>query len=284
MSHKGKIQLTYVIVASPEQAKEGDRIFQNHAPWMEATHHREGDKACLSYNVSKAPELSNPLDPIATPTGNTGGSLGGSIAGLSDAFVHVLELGDYTVTYRIAGFLSDVKTLFAAQSSQHRRVLDALHDTGVEIASPMLVGHRGLSESVPLIPRLDQAVLSHKEEDESAPPSELIFDKAEEAAADDRAQSELDAYRTEAKELGIATHVADDPHAAALALAREIAERSPDAVRAAKKLLNAATLGGVAEGLRLEAELQGSLIGGANQIEAVKANMERRAPSFRDPE
>jgi enoyl-CoA hydratase/carnithine racemase len=89
---------------------------------------------------------------------------------------------------------------------------------------------------------------------------------------------------TEAKELGIATHVADDPHAAALEMAREIAGRSPDAVRAAKKLLNAATLGGTAEGLKLEAELQGSLIGGANQLEAVKANMERRAPNFRDPE
>lgn len=89
---------------------------------------------------------------------------------------------------------------------------------------------------------------------------------------------------TEAKELGIATHVADDPRTDALALAREIAGRSPDAVRAAKKLLNAATLGSVADGLRLEAELQASLIGGANQLEAVKANMERRAPSFRDPE
>ncbi len=122
-------------------------------------------------------------------------------AGLTEPFVHVLELGDYTVTYRIAGFLSNVKTLFTAQSSLHRRVLDSLHDAGVEIASPLLVGHRGLSESAPLIPRLDQAVLSHREEDESAAPSELIFDKAEEAAAEDRAQTELDSYRAEAKEL-----------------------------------------------------------------------------------
>lgn len=89
---------------------------------------------------------------------------------------------------------------------------------------------------------------------------------------------------TEAKELGLATHVAEDPRAAALELAREIATRSPDAVRAAKKLLNEATLGSVADGLRLEAELQASLIGKPNQLEAVKANMERRAPSFRDPE
>jgi hypothetical protein len=38
---------------------------------MEATHHREGKKALLTYNVSKAPELSNPMDPSSAPTGNT---------------------------------------------------------------------------------------------------------------------------------------------------------------------------------------------------------------------
>ena len=38
---------------------------------MEATHHRTGEKALLSYNVSKGPELSNPMDPNSAPTGNT---------------------------------------------------------------------------------------------------------------------------------------------------------------------------------------------------------------------
>ena len=54
MSHKGKIQLMFIFVAPPDQVAEGDRIFRSHGPWMEATHHREGDKALLSYNVSKA--------------------------------------------------------------------------------------------------------------------------------------------------------------------------------------------------------------------------------------
>ena len=71
MAHKGKIQLTFVITAPPDQVAEGDRIFQTHAPWMETTHHRDGDKALLSYDVSKAPELSNPMDPNSAPTGNT---------------------------------------------------------------------------------------------------------------------------------------------------------------------------------------------------------------------
>ncbi len=71
MAHKGKIQLTFVIVAPPDQVKEGERIFRSHAPWMKATHHRDGDKALLSYNVSKTPELSNPNDSNSAPTGNT---------------------------------------------------------------------------------------------------------------------------------------------------------------------------------------------------------------------
>ena len=71
MAHKGKIQLSFVIVASPDLVEEGERLFRSHAPWMEETHHREGDKALLSYDVSKAPELSNPMDPNSAPTGNT---------------------------------------------------------------------------------------------------------------------------------------------------------------------------------------------------------------------
>ena len=71
MAYHGKIQLTLVVIAPPDQVAEGDRIFQSHGPWMEATHHRSGDKALLSYNVSKGPELSDPADPNSAPTGNT---------------------------------------------------------------------------------------------------------------------------------------------------------------------------------------------------------------------
>lgn len=71
MSHKGKIQLTFLIIAPPDQVEEGDRIFQSHGPWMAATHHRTGDTALLSYNMARAPALSNPFDPNSAPTGNT---------------------------------------------------------------------------------------------------------------------------------------------------------------------------------------------------------------------
>jgi enoyl-CoA hydratase/carnithine racemase len=88
----------------------------------------------------------------------------------------------------------------------------------------------------------------------------------------------------EAVTLGLATRLSEQPREDAFALAREIAARSPDAVRAAKRLLDGAFQGSVAEGLRLEEEVQRSLLGRPNQVEAVRANLERRAPRFRDPE
>ena len=71
MANLGKTQLIYVITAPPDQVEEGDRIFRSHGPWMQATHPRDGEKALLTYDVSKAPELSNPFDPNSAPTGNT---------------------------------------------------------------------------------------------------------------------------------------------------------------------------------------------------------------------
>lgn len=80
--------------------------------------------------------------------------------------------------------------------------------------------------------------------------------------------------------MGFATRTADDPHAAAMALAGEIAGRNPDAIRAAKRLAN---MGVDAEAiLAAESDEQGKLLRTPNQIEAVRANIERRPPNFRD--
>jgi enoyl-CoA hydratase/carnithine racemase len=88
---------------------------------------------------------------------------------------------------------------------------------------------------------------------------------------------------SEASELGLVTHLADDPLAAAQALAAEIAERSPDAVRAMKRLFNESWTGGVEETLRLEADLQLGLLGTPNQLEAVRAGMLKEPAQFTDP-
>ena len=86
----------------------------------------------------------------------------------------------------------------------------------------------------------------------------------------------------EAKALGLVTHVVDDPLAAARALAEEIAGKSPDAIRAGKKLLEESWHADARTGLHLESKLQTALIGSNNQVEAVKANFENRAPVFSD--
>ncbi len=88
----------------------------------------------------------------------------------------------------------------------------------------------------------------------------------------------------EAKSIGLVTHVAEDPLQAALELAREIASKSPDAIRAGKQLLETAWHADERTGLELEAALQTALIGSANQIEAVTANFEKRPPVFTDPD
>ena len=71
MTYHDKIQVTFFILAPPDQVAEADRIFKSHGAWMESTHHRTGEKALLSYNVSKGPELSDPMDLNSAPTGNT---------------------------------------------------------------------------------------------------------------------------------------------------------------------------------------------------------------------
>ncbi len=88
----------------------------------------------------------------------------------------------------------------------------------------------------------------------------------------------------EALRLGVVTRLADDPLAAAQELASEIAGRSPDAVRAAKRLFEESWTGRAEDTLRLEAELQRRLIGSPNQLAAVTAGMTRQPAQFVDPE
>jgi len=84
--------------------------------------------------------------------------------------------------------------------------------------------------------------------------------------------------------LGLATELSDQPLEDAFELAHTIAERSPEAVRAAKKLLNESALVPLAKGLANEMSASAGLMGGANQIEAVMAKLQKRPAKFSDPE
>ncbi len=84
----------------------------------------------------------------------------------------------------------------------------------------------------------------------------------------------------EAVAAGFVTRLSDDPYAAAMEVARTIATRSPDAVRAAKRLANLADDADTAAIFAAESAEQQALLGRPNQVEAVRAGMERRPPRF----
>jgi enoyl-CoA hydratase/carnithine racemase len=87
----------------------------------------------------------------------------------------------------------------------------------------------------------------------------------------------------EAFALGLATRLSDHPLEDAMVMAAEIAGRSPDAVRAAKALINGGLHRHAAEQFAAERAHIGSLIGRPNQVEAVMANFEKRPANFVSP-
>jgi enoyl-CoA hydratase/carnithine racemase len=84
----------------------------------------------------------------------------------------------------------------------------------------------------------------------------------------------------EAVRIGLATRLADDPRAEALALARQLAASSPQAIRAGKALLEQSMTGTEAEQYLTESARMHELIGSPDQVEAVTAWFEKRAPVF----
>lgn len=100
-------------------------------------------------------------------------------AGLADPFVHVTELGDFSVTYRIAGICKDVKRLLSVRSRLREMMLDELHAGGVEIVSPTFMNQRVLAKEDQFIPPVAKS--SPKKLVEPKPVESLVFDKADEA-------------------------------------------------------------------------------------------------------
>ena len=86
----------------------------------------------------------------------------------------------------------------------------------------------------------------------------------------------------EASDIGLLTRVVSKPLLAANNLAEEITGRNPAAIRAAKRLYTEAWTAPPEQGLSLEANLQRTLLGTANQMEAAMANMQHREPHFDD--
>ncbi len=100
---------------------------------------------------------------------------------LVEPFILVTELGDFSVGYRVCGFLAEVESLITSRSNLKKSVLDILHANNIEIVSPGFVYQRQLSSWENVIP--DRAVKTSVETVESdLAPEDLIFDKARDAA------------------------------------------------------------------------------------------------------
>lgn len=87
---------------------------------------------------------------------------------------------------------------------------------------------------------------------------------------------------TEAAEMGLVTKLSETPYDDAMAMAREIAARSPTAVRGAKELINKMASDGAAEQFAEERRIIGQQIGTPNQVEAVMSGFENRPAVFVD--
>ncbi len=100
-------------------------------------------------------------------------------AGLEQAFVQIVELGDFSVTYRCAGLLTDVKRLLTARSKLNGAVLDGCHAEGIEIVSPAFMNQRQVGDTR-FIPR-PQRVNADADAAPGDLPEAMLFDKAEQA-------------------------------------------------------------------------------------------------------
>jgi len=122
-------------------------------------------------------------------------------AGLDDPFVQILDLGDFAINYRVAGFLTEVKQLLTARSHLRSLILDTLHGAEVEIVSPTFMNQRRLGEKDRALPPDSPPVSEPVEEAADEVPEELIFDKAEEVERLEQLRLERDKLLAEVAEL-----------------------------------------------------------------------------------
>ncbi|MDD4756227.1 MAG: mechanosensitive ion channel [Prolixibacteraceae bacterium] len=115
----------------------------------------------LGYDVSRY-DIEEALKDAATETG------------LTDPYVYIISLGDFSVVYKIHGFLDDSNKFFSTSSQLNAKVMDKLHEKNIEIVSPTFMNQRRV-ENNRFIPQIKIENNGHKDE---LSPEDLIFDEA----------------------------------------------------------------------------------------------------------
>ena len=119
-------------------------------------------------------------------------------AGLSDPFVQTTELGDFSVSYRVSGFLKDVLSMVSKRTELRNKMLDHLHGAGIEIVSPSFMNQRPQDPKVPMMPK---RYLGPADEDQPGHAEKLMFDKADVAMRIERFRQQRDELLAELKTL-----------------------------------------------------------------------------------
>ena len=100
-------------------------------------------------------------------------------AGLTEPFVQIVDMGDFSVRYKITGFLEDTKSIVSMRSDLKAQMLDTIHQAGIEIMTPSVMNQRPIAADVPVIP---QRELAPETDTDTGKAERLMFDKAEMAA------------------------------------------------------------------------------------------------------
>lgn len=122
-------------------------------------------------------------------------------AGLREPFVHVLDLGDFSVTYKVSGLLEEIKQLLSTRSRLRCAMLDRLHGDGIEIVSPSFVNQRPQDPARPVVPPARGRHAESSVADRAAPPESIVFDKADEAESIEQLKQRLKDARARIEEI-----------------------------------------------------------------------------------
>ena len=125
--------------------------------------------------------------------------------GLTDPFVYIVDLGDFSVTYRISGLLIEVKHILSMRSRLRQMMLDCLHEDGIEIVSPTFMNQRRVESGRRFMPEVSQPKAADRESEEVAP-EDIVFDKAEEAESLERLRERYEVLEASQKELKARLH------------------------------------------------------------------------------
>lgn len=122
---------------------------------------------------------------------------------LVEPFVRITELGNYAVHYRVAGMLEDVKLILSTRSHLRARVLDVLHEAGIEIMSPTVMAQRPVPSETLLMPKRSRRSVPEPDSAGTPDPEKLIFDKADEAENFEEAKARYQALLERAEVLTV---------------------------------------------------------------------------------